>query len=194
MIVGITGGMGCGKSTAARFFERRGFRLLDSDRLVRESVLTAPEVVAAVRARWGESVFSAAGTVDRGRLGERVFADEAERRWLEELTHPVVFTLWRAALATDPKGHWVIEVPLLFERSLENWFDFTVTVTCSPDQQIVRLEQRGLSRSLAGQRLSAQLPLARKIELADFVLWNDGSAEFLEAQITRLTDTLFAGN
>jgi dephospho-CoA kinase len=73
---------------------------------------------------------------------------------------------------------------------LENWFDFTVCVACDPDQQIFRLEQRGLNRALAGQRISKQLPLARKIELADFVLWNSGSAEFLEAQIDRLASIL----
>jgi dephospho-CoA kinase len=109
---------------------------------------------------------------------------------LEGLVHPRVFKLWRAALTAEPASHWAVEIPLLFERGLENWFDFTVCVACDPDQQIVRLEQRGLNRALAGQRISKQLPLARKIELADFVLLNSGSAEFLEAQIDRLVSAL----
>ena len=80
----------------------------------------------------------------------------------------------------------------LFEKRLENWFDFTVCVACAPEQQLARLEQRGLPRVLAGQRISKQLPLARKIELSDFVLWNEGSPAFLKAQVDRLADALVA--
>jgi dephospho-CoA kinase len=119
-----------------------------------------------------------------------VFGEESELRWLEGLTHPVLFGLWRSALGADPTARWVIEVPLLFEQALENWFDFTVCVACSPEQQLVRLEQRGLSRSLAGQRISKQLPLARKIELSDFVLWNEGASRFLQSEVDLLTDSL----
>ena len=81
-------------------------------------------------------------------------------------------------------------MPLLFEQRLENWFDFTVCVACSFDQQIVRLEQRGLSRGLAEKRIAKQLPLARKVELADKVLWNDGTISFLHAQIDALVGSL----
>ena len=121
-----------------------------------------------------------------------VFPHDTERLWLEELVHPRVFAAWRTAFATDSNGRWVVEVPLLFEKGLENWFDFTVCVACAPAQQLARLEQRGLPRVLAGQRISKQLPLARKIEHSDFVLWNDGSAAFLEAQVDRLAEALSA--
>lgn len=192
MIAGITGGVGCGKSTVAQLLERRGFRRLDSDAIVRERVLTAPEVVASLRQRYGETVLDPAGAVDRAALAARVFGDDAERIWLEELTHPAVFAHWRAAFVAEPSALWAVEVPLLFEKALENWFDFTVCVACAPRQQLARLEQRGLPRVLAGQRISKQLPLARKIELSDFVLWNDGSAGFLEAQVDRLVQALLA--
>jgi dephospho-CoA kinase len=190
MNLGITGGLGCGKSTAAKLFEKKGFRRLDADVLVRESVLTAPDVREALRARFGPSIFASDDVVNRKVLAARVFADEGELRWLERLVHPRVFELWRAELVAAPATDWAVEIPLLFERNLENWFDFTVCVACDPDQQLVRLEQRGLNRALAGQRISKQLPLARKVELADFVLWNSGSAEFLEAQIDRLVSFL----
>lgn len=192
MIAGITGGMGCGKSTVARLLEQRGFRRLDSDELVREKVLRDAEVMAALRARFGSAVFAADGAVDRAAVARVVFADELHLRWLEELTHPVVFALWRAAFAAEPNERWIVEVPLLFEKRLENWFDFTVCVACSPAQQLARLEQRGLPRALAGQRISKQLPLAQKIELSDIVLWNEGSTEFLQAEIDRLADALAA--
>lgn len=194
MIAGITGGMGCGKSTVGLGFEARGFRRLDSDRIVREQVLTAPAVMAELAADFGPGILEtdpAGGQrVCRPRLAELVFADDAARLRLEALTHPRVLQVWREAFAAAPSGRWVVEVPLLFEKALENWFDFTVCVACSPEQQLARLEQRGLSRMLAGRRISKQLPLARKIERSDFVLWNDGSAVFLGQQIDRLADAL----
>jgi dephospho-CoA kinase len=189
MILGITGGLGCGKSTTARQFERRGFRRLDSDELVRDRVLTDPVVQAAIRAHFGAGVTTLEGGVNRAALAAVVFGDDAERIWLEKLTHPMVFDLWRATLASEPGADWALEVPLLFEQFLENWFDFTLCVACDEGQQLIRLEQRGFNRTLAGQRISKQLPLARKIELADFVVWNDGSTCFLQAQVDRLVDS-----
>lgn len=186
---GITGGVGCGKSTVAGLWAERGYRRLDSDALIRERVLTSPQVIAALNARYGAPVV-VDGSVARGALAERVFGEDAERLWLEDLTHPVLFGLWREALAAEPSARWVVEVPLLFEKGLENWFDFTVCVACAADQQLARLEQRGLPRGLAGQRISKQLPLARKIELSDFVLWNEGSLPFLRNEVDRLISVL----
>ena len=153
-------------------------------------MLTAPEVIAALRERYGAGVLDEDGAVDRSNLAERIFSSDTERIWLEELTHPVLFSLWREALGADPIGPWAVEVPLLFEKSLEKWFDFIVCVACAPEQQLARLESRGLNSTFAGQRISKQLPLARKIELSDFVLWNDGSPEFLRAQVDHLVHSL----
>src|SRR5262245_80789 len=130
MIAGITGGLGCGKSTVARALETRGFRRLDSDQIVREQVLTDVGVIKALQRRYGEPVVRTDGRVDRPALAQRVFSDDAERVWLEELTHPVVFAVWRRAFAEEPGARWAVEVPLLFEKGLENWFDFTVCVAC----------------------------------------------------------------
>jgi dephospho-CoA kinase len=190
MIIGITGGMGCGKSAVAGMCERAGFRRLDSDALVREQILTLPAVRAQLSQRYGDGILTADGSVNRSRLAERVFADDGERLWLEELTHPLLLGLWRQSLAAVPDESWAVEVPLLFEKNLENWFDFTLCVACAPAQQLARLEQRGLPHALAEQRISKQLPLVRKIELADFVLWNDGSVQFLQDQVNELIHAL----
>jgi dephospho-CoA kinase len=190
MILGLTGGLGCGKTTAAKLFVERGFRHIDSDSIIRERVLTSATVIAALRARFGAVVLQPTGEVNRPELGRIVFSDDAQRQWLEELTHPIYFEVARAALRVLEGADVVVEVPLLFEKALENWFDFTVCVACDESAQLARLEQRGLDRALAGQRISKQLPLARKIELSDFVLWNDGTAEFLKAQIDRIVDAL----
>jgi dephospho-CoA kinase len=190
MILGLTGGFGCGKSTAAGLFAGRGFRHVDSDAIVRERVLPSESVKTALRSRFGDAVFGPNGEVDRPKLGKIVFSDDAQRLWLEELTHPGFFEIARGLLRAEPGADFVVEVPLLFEKSLENWFDFTVCVACDGTSQLARLEQRGLDRALAGQRISKQLPLARKIEQSDFVLWNDGSTAFLKAQVDRIVDSL----
>jgi dephospho-CoA kinase len=190
MILGITGGLGCGKSTAVQIFAECGFNPVDSDRLVREYVLLQPAVIEAVRVRFGDQALTAEGAVDRTRVASAIFEDDGARHWLEELTHPLVFAEWRALLATAPTARWIVEVPLLFEKQLENWFDFTICVTCAPALQLTRLEQRGLPRALAAQRISKQLPLARKIELSDIVLLNDGSPDFLHQQIDLVVGAL----
>lgn len=189
MVLGLTGNMGCGKSTAAAMFVGCGFRRSDSDAIVRDMLLREAEVVSAIRERFGPDVAPADGRVRRDRLAELVFEDEANLHWLEELLHPRLYALWRKQFA-EPGAPWIVEVPLLFEKELENWFDFIVCVTADLTQQLRRLEQRGLPPELARQRLVQQLPLAKKCELADFVLLNDGSLDFLREQVNALAGTL----
>jgi dephospho-CoA kinase len=189
MILGLTGGMGGGKSTAAGLFEEAGFRRIDSDRIVREELLVAPLVVAKIAERFPD-VVNADGEVQRPLLAKRIFGNDADRLWLEELLHPLVYERWRELLATAPKDRWVIEVPLLFEQGLENWFDFIVCVSTSSANQLARLIERGIPQSLAGQRISKQLPLALKLEKADFVLSNDGTLEALRLQVNHLATRL----
>ncbi len=190
LIVGLTGGMGCGKSTAAAMFADCGFRRLDADRMIRDELLPDPAVAEAIRARLGPGVFSADGSVCRTRVAEVVFQDPAALAWLEELLHPRLLARWRELFAGSQGTAFIVEVPLLFEKGLENWFDFIVCVTTDSAQQLRRLEQRGIPPELAHQRLVKQLPLARKCELADHVLLNDGSPEFLREQVTVLADRL----
>jgi dephospho-CoA kinase len=189
MILGLTGGMGGGKSTAARFFEEAGFRRIDSDRIVRDELLVDPRVVEKIAARFPD-VVNAQNEILRPELARHVFGNDAERMWLEELLHPLVYERWRALLATAPHDRWVIEVPLLFEQGLENWFDFIVCVSTSSANQLARLTERGIPQSLAGQRISKQLPLALKIEKADFVLSNDGTPDALRMQVNHLAARL----
>ncbi|MBP7371832.1 MAG: dephospho-CoA kinase [Opitutaceae bacterium] len=186
MIFGLTGGMGCGKSTAGRLFAELGWRRIDCDALVRDVVLRDPAVVAQIGARFGQGVLAADGQIERARLAEAVFGDDAARLWLEALVHPEVRRHWAGQVQSAPQAMWVVEVPLLFEKNLEKMFDFTVCVACAPDLQLTRLEQRGIERTFALQRISKQLPLARKIELSDFVLSNDGTLDFLRDQVRQL--------
>lgn len=196
MVLGITGGMGCGKSTAARIFEEFGFRRIDSDALVREQVLTTPEVIAEAERRFGPGVVDVneAGPkqINRAALAGKLFADETNLRAWEDFVLPRVYALWKTKLDGDRAANWVIEVPLLYEKGLEKWFDFVVCVASSSATQLARLAERGVSHTLAGQRISKQLPLAQKIEKSDFVLSNDGGTDFLREQIAHLTARLAA--
>ncbi len=193
MIIGVTGGMGCGKSTAAKLFVKKGCRLIDSDAIIRDEILTAVEVIKIARERWGDGVVDSEGQLKRQIVARHIFGDDREREAWEAEIHPRLFDRWRELLASDREARWVVEVPLLFEQQLENWFDFIVCVASSPAVQLARLSERGISHALAGQRISKQLPLARKLELADLVLWNDGSPDFLEQQVdqalTQMTQT-----
>jgi len=181
--------MGGGKSTAARFFEEAGFRRIDSDQIVRDELLTDLEVIARIAARFPDAV-NAKNEILRPVLARHVFADDADRAWLEDLLHPLVYERWRVLLAGEPAALWVVETPLLFEKGLENWFDFTVCVSTSSTNQIARLIERGISQSLAEQRISKQLPLALKLEKAEFVLSNDGTLQSLRLQVNHLAARL----
>lgn len=181
--IGLTGGIGCGKSTAAKLFGEEGFQTLDVDALVRNKVLAEPEVLAEARGRWGASVMTAEGVLDRARVAEVVFGDAAERVWWEGVVHPRVGRRWRAELAADTGADWVVEVPLLFEAGLEKEFDFVVCVAANAPAQMHRAVERGLPPAQAERRIASQLPLAFKLKSAHFVLWNEGSRDFLARQI-----------
>jgi dephospho-CoA kinase len=194
LIVGLTGGMGCGKSTVAELFAERGFRRLDADQVVRDELLAEPEVVAAIRERLGPGTVDAEGKVNRKEVAAIVFKDAVALAWLEDLLHPRLLARWQRVFAAADGGAFIVEVPLLFEKRLENWFDSTICVTTDSATQLRRLEQRGVPPELARQRLVKQLPLARKCELADHVLLNDGSPEFLREQVSALADRLLKTN
>lgn len=192
MVIGLTGGIGCGKSAAAADFAALGFRVQDTDRIVKEEVLPTPDVVAEAVARWGAGVAvgrQSSGEVpdlDRAKVAEIIFRDERERRWWEGVVHPKVGALWRERVAADPRAEWVVEVPLLFEAGLEKGFDFVVCVGANPATQLARAVARGMTQAQAGLRIASQFPLASKLQSAHAVLWNDGSRDFLRAQVSAL--------
>ncbi len=190
MLIGLTGGIGCGKSAVAAEFGAAGFAIIDVDRIVREHVLKEASVIEAARTRWGDGVVDAAGLLDRARIAESVFASPEERRWWEDVVHPQVGARWRAQVAAQPDARWVVEIPLLFEAGLEKGFDFIVCVGANPAVQIARTVARGLSAAQAERRIAAQFPLDYKIKQSHAVIWNDGSREFLRAQVLWLARRL----
>ena len=191
MKVGLSGGIGCGKSTVLEFFREAGWRTVDSDAVVRELLATDAEVQAQLRSRWGEAVFTD-GAVDRGTVAKRVFGHEGDLKWLEELLHPLVRESWLASIDQAPDVNWLVEIPLLFEKRLETRFDLTVCVFSPPDVVADRMVARAYTEAQIEQRRKQQMPLEEKIERADYLISNAGSLEFLKQQTTRLIEQITA--
>ncbi len=185
MRIGLTGGIGCGKSTFGQLLAARGWRLIQTDLTARD-ILNTPEMAARVRTRFGAGVIGADGLPDRAAIARIVFADRAALADLEAELHPRVQERWLAALASAPDAPWVVEIPLLFEKSLERFFDFTVCVHCSPRMQLARLAARGLAEDQALARIRAQAPVETKVSRARVAVFNDGDLDFLSAQADAL--------
>ena len=185
MKVGLSGGIACGKSTVLGFFREAGWQTVDLDAVVRELLATNAEVQAQLRSRWGEAVFTE-GAVDRGAVAKRVFSQDCDLKWLEELLHPLVSESRLASIAKAPNANWLVEIPLLFEKRLETHFDLTVCVVSPPDVAADRMVARAYTEEQIEQRRKQQMPLEEKVELADYLISNAGSLEFLKQQTTRL--------
>lgn len=187
-VLGLTGGIGAGKSEALSAFGRHGAATLSTDAVAHE-LLDDPEVRAALVQRWGEEI-APGGSVDRSRVAERVFGDRGELAWLESVTHPRVgahVLAWRQGL--DPAVEVaVVEVPLLFEAAMEGAFDATVAVIADDSVRERRLAERG-QPGLDG-REERQLDQAEKARRADHVLRNEGSIAELEQQVEELLQRL----
>lgn len=188
MRVGLTGGIGCGKTAAAACFGRLGFQVICADRLAHAALLD-PATVREVQARWGDEVLLENGLPDRALIAERVFTEPGELRWLESRIHPRIRREWQQA-TSDASHDWVVDVPLLFEKGWQGDFDVTVAVVTKPELQRSRLLARGWTPAQIDARLAAQLSMEEKARRADHVLVNDGTLGQLESQVSALVDQL----
>jgi len=185
-VLGLTGGIGSGKSTVAGLFAARGVPVIDADALAREVVAPGGTAHAEVAAAWPEAV-GADGAIDRKRLGRIVFADPAARRKLEGLTHPRIQAAAEArlaALAEAGKRLAIYEATLLVESGRYRDFDGLIVVVAARETQIARATARdGLSRAEAEARIDAQMATEEKLRVATEVIDNDGALAATEAQV-----------
>ena len=196
--VGLTGGIGSGKSAVSALLAARGAVVLDADRMAREVVDRGTPGLAAVVEAFGPDVLLPDGSLDRPALGRRVFADPEQLARLNAIVHPLVGERYaREHAEAEASGARVAvhDVALLVESGLAERYDAVVVVAASPQTQLDRLVRlRGMDEQDARARIAAQAPLADKLAVATHVIHNDGPLEQLAPQVDRLWDELLAGD
>ncbi|MEZ0234382.1 MAG: dephospho-CoA kinase [Actinomycetota bacterium] len=194
LLVGLTGGIGSGKSTVARMLAARGAVVIDADVLARQAVELGTSGLDAVVARFGDGVLGPDGSLDRHALASIVFADDAARDDLEAIVHPAV----RRAIAEAVAAHAhtddvvVVDSPLLIETGAHEGFPVVVVVAASADARVARLVERGMAEADVRARMAAQMPLEEKMAVADEVVDNDGTEIDLGERVERLWSELRA--
>ncbi|MFK0256833.1 dephospho-CoA kinase [Streptomyces sp. NPDC090445] len=190
--VGLTGGIGAGKSEVSRLLAGYGAILVDSDRIAREVVEPGTPGLAGIVAAFGESVLTPEGTLDRPKLGSIVFADQERLQTLNGIVHPLVRA--RSAeleAAAGPDAIVVHDVPLLTENGLAPLYDLVVVVDAAPQTQLARLTAlRGMAEDEARARMAAQATREQRLAVATLVIDNDGPLEALEPQVRAVWDEL----
>jgi dephospho-CoA kinase len=185
--VGLTGGIASGKTTVANLFAALGATVVDTDLLAREVVEPGTTLLGEIADHFGADILDPTGALERRRLRERVFADPAERRWLEQRTHPAIRepTDSRCREATGP--YCLVAIPLLVETGGEKRFDRVLVVDCDPELQMTRVMARdGISRAAAEAMLAAQASREARLAVADDVIRNDGDLARLRDQVEKL--------
>jgi dephospho-CoA kinase len=187
--LGVTGGIGMGKSAAASLLEQHGVKVIDTDQLAREVVEPGTPGLTETVALVGREVLDATGRLNRKEVARRVFADAQLREKLEAILHPRIRERWQSQLeqwrgqGTDRAA---VIIPLLFETNAASSFDAVICIASSPKTQQARLQSRGWTAEQIQQRIAAQFPVQKKMDLANYVVWNEGSLEVLGAQLDKI--------
>ena len=190
-LIGLTGGIACGKSTAAKYFEKRGIPVIYADQLAHRVIEPGRRAYKKIVEEFGSSVLDSSGKIDRKKLGEIVFNNPEKLERLNQITHPEV-ALEAAREIARYRGQGVsvliYEVPLLFEAGLESLFDVIITVYVPREVQRERLLRRHpeLSPEEAEKRIDSQMPIDEKARRSDYILDNTGTTEELFKQIDEL--------
>jgi dephospho-CoA kinase len=189
-VIGLTGGIGCGKSLAAQYFAELGALVIDADQLARAAIERGSDGFDEVVALFGDSILKD-GNIDRRALGELIFKDPIAKTKLENIIHPFVRREFEEAVASL-KGDQVLvyEIPLLVETNAHEKFDVVITVESEMENRIARLRGRGMHISEIEGRVAAQATREQRIEVADFLIENDGSEDELLRRVENIWDSL----
>lgn len=192
MIIGLTGGIGSGKTTVAALFAKKGAIVIDTDVVAREVVAPRSSVLDAIRREFGDAVILPDGSLDRPALARIIFGDEAKRAKLNQLTHPEILKRVLAMVAAQPASAMVVVVvPLLFESGFERSCDQVVAVVAAPDVRRQRLQDRdGISGTEIEARMKAQLPEGEYEKRAGLLIRNDGNLTALGREVDRAWEKL----
>ena len=188
-VFGLTGGIGMGKSAAAKLLAARNLPVLDTDEIARQIVAPGQPALAEIREKFGPQFLTPDGSLDRPKLADLVFRDPVARQQLEAILHPRIRATWTEQLVQlRAEGHptAIVIIPLLFETAAQTSFDATVCLACSVATQHQRLTARGWTPDQIAARNHAQFPVEKKMHLANFVIWTEGSLEIHAAQLLRV--------
>ncbi|MGY2085112.1 dephospho-CoA kinase [Blastococcus sp. SYSU DS0539] len=184
--IGLTGGIGSGKSTVSRLLAERGALIVDADRIAREVLEPGTPGLAAVAAEFGDGVLTPDGSLDRPALAAVVFSDDDARRRLDALVHPLVRQRSAELVAAAPPDAVVVhDVPLLVETGQAGAYDLVVVVHTDVELRVARLIERGLTEADARARIAAQATDEQRRAAADVLLDNSGTLEQLAEQVDR---------
>ena len=194
MIIGLTGGIGSGKTTVAALFAQKGAVVIDTDLIAREIVHAGSPILDAIRREFGDTVVAPSGELDRSSLARLIFSEPDKRARLNELTHPEILKRVLTLIgAQPPDAVVVVVVPLLFESGFDRSCDRSVAVVASPEVRRERLQERdGISGSDVEARMRAQLPDAEYERRADVVVRNEGNLTALGREVDRAWERLGA--
>lgn len=189
-VIGLTGGIGCGKSLAAQYFADLGAFVIDADQLARAAIERGSEGFDEVVSFFGDSILNN-GDIDRRALGDLIFKDAEAKKKLESIVHPFVRREFEEAVASL-KGDEVLvyEIPLLVETDAQDRFDVVVTVESTLENRTTRLRERGMRISEIEGRIAAQATREQRIEVADFLIDNDGTEDELLREVENIWDSL----
>ncbi len=189
IIYGLTGGVGMGKSTAAKILEKRGVSVVDSDELARQVVEPGQPALDEIIDQFGDGFIDSAGRLDRAKMAQQVFGDDTVREQLEAIIHPRVRVQWQRNISEWREQQisvGVVVIPLLFEVEAQDQFDVVLCVACSASTQRERLHQRKWGEEQISARIASQMDVVEKMKLADHVLWNEGNLDVLREQINSI--------
>ena len=191
MKVGLTGGIGAGKSTVADLFSQKGAVVIRSDELARQVIEPKTPGFQQVIDRFGKDFINSEGYIDRAKLAQVVFHDDAALKDLENIVHPLVRSKTNQIMDQHTSETIIVnEIPLLLEKKMESLFDFLVIVISSEKNRLERLAQRGLTTEQATARMAKQVSDDERKAAADFLIVNDGNLDQLEADVEKIWQTL----
>ncbi len=188
-LLGLTGGIGMGKSVSETLLRQRGVPVIDTDLLARQLVEPGQPALAEIKKIFGQAIVGSDGRLLRRELANRVFADPAARKQLEGVLHPQIRALWKSqvdAWRSENLPLGAVIIPLLFETDTKPEFDAIICVACSASTQHQRLLARGWSFEQIEQRIQAQWPVEKKIAQSDYVIWTEGGLDMHAAQLERI--------
>lgn len=188
-VIGLTGGIGMGKSASVELLAKRGVPVVDTDELARRLVEPGQPALQEILQAFGKEMIGPDGRLRRATLAQAVFAEKDKREKLEGILHPRIRDLWRARLLDwqrEGRPLAVVVIPLLFETRAETEFDDVICVACTPEIQRQRLLNRGWTPESIEQRIAAQWPVAQKILRSNYVIWTEGDLDAHSRQLDRV--------